>query len=214
MKAILLFLFGAILILSSSVGLTGQNSQVDVRLHHLENETSDMDCFDVQVRLPDHEVVPTILGSQNYRIYYDASTLRFLRDHTVSHLNGHGYTDVRIIQAIHNSNAAGYGNLEFGESLGFINMSISDSGNPEVLLSLSQAWLSCAEICFENSASDNLGNIVFARQGLTDGYATAFTGISIFVDSKSEEATISNYGDIHSESTSSSDIMVNNDLRN
>ncbi len=214
MKATILFISGLLVLLSFSVCVNGQDTQVDVRLYQSEMKSEDSGCYDIQVRLTEPEYQQVALGSQNYRIYYDASVMRFLRERTRSHLNGHGYMDVRVLQAIHNSNAAGYGNLDFGESLGFINMSISDSGDPRILLSLNQVWLSCAEICFEKSATDSPGNIVFARKGLTDGYATAFTGISIFVDSAPVEGIISSYGDIHSSASSSSDIMVNNDLRN
>ncbi len=161
------------------LGLAGYSSAQDVHSGIRFEPVSHTDyCYQIQVLHQDDSLAK--LGTQNYRIYYDASQVRFLRERVVSLLPRGPYGEAKVIQAVHNSDASGFGNLDFSTTLGFINLSINDSGNTEELRELgNKEWVPTAEICFESLHSEPSVQLVWARKGLTDGYATAFTRVSM-----------------------------------
>ncbi len=142
------------------------------------SESSEILCFDTQFKnISDKKIK---LAGQNYRLFYDALQLKFKGDNLKSLLPEQTYGSVDMNQSLHNIDARGYGNLKFGQNLGFLNYSIRMTEEDEELITLPpySPWLSTTNICFQ--ATDALGpiNIIWAREGLTSGYATAFTEIS------------------------------------
>lgn len=180
--------------------LFAQSSQTEIRWAQLsERPNIDQTCFEIEVKKT-QPFSDSYLGTQNYRFYYDASQLRFNRDHSKSLLGVSSYSDLSIKQDIFNSNAAGFGTLEFDDHLGFVNIAIVDSGQPDKLVSLdTEVWQSTARICFEHvSTGAAQANLIWARQGLTEGYATAFTEVEQVTENASLSSEII-YHDLQSE---------------
>jgi hypothetical protein len=174
-QLILLFVIGIFIFRNQ---LIGQNEPVEIRLLNKSIEEEDMfPCLDVQIKTT---ASVFSLAAQNYRLYYDASNFRFDRIRSQSILPDNVYSPLTIKQDIFNSNATGFGSLEFDAHLGFVNMTISDSGNLDELVSLStDEWVSTAQVCFENIENSNPAlTLIWAREGFTEGYATAFTEIA------------------------------------
>ncbi len=155
--------------------MVGQKD-LDIRFEGVSHSDIDQKCYQLQIKAIQNS--SQLLGSQSYRIFYNAEEGRFLRSATTN-LIGEQY-GLKIVQSIYNSDASGFGNLNFDSSLGFINITITDSGNRDDMVSLIQdKWLSTAQICFEKNMDKSNLNLVWAREGLTDGYATAYTGVAI-----------------------------------
>ena len=132
------------------------------------------------------------LSSQNYRLYYDASALRFDRLSAHSLLPSKGYQDIKVMQALHNSNASGFGGLEFSANLGYINLSVNDKMDIAELLPLTlDTKIALASICFETVDPSKEPALVWARDPLTSGYSSAFTEIALY--KRGELQTIQNF---------------------
>ena len=86
------------------------------------SESSEILCFDTQFKnISDKKIK---LAGQNYRLFYDALQLKFKGDNLKSLLPEQTYGSVDMNQSLHNIDARGYGNLKFGQNLGFLNYSI------------------------------------------------------------------------------------------
>ena len=120
-----------------------------------------------------------LLSSQNFRLYYDASVLRFDRVRAKSLLPITGYTDLKVMQAVHNSNAQGFGGLEFAANLGYVNLSLNDRMDIASLLPIpNNTNMELASICFEVMDPSSEPALVWARDPLTSGYSSAYTEIA------------------------------------
>lgn len=177
----------------------GQTNQAEIRWAQLsERPNSDQTCFEIEIK--NNEATQPSLGTQNYRFYYNSSQLRFNREYSKSLLSGSVYSDLSIKQDIFDSNAAGFGTLEFDDHLGFVNIAIVDSGQMDKLVSMSTGdWQSTARVCFEHvNTTTAQANLIWARQGLTEGYATAFTEVEQINDGSSQSSELI-YHDLQSE---------------
>ncbi len=162
-------------IISAILSLQAQTQDISVSLTALD-ASGDETCFAIDIQNMGSE--PYALAGQNYRLYYDASTARFLRHQLSTSLPSEAYSEMTVIQSSHDVNASGYGNLEFDKHLGFVNLAIYDSGYLPDLVSLeSRVALEVATICFESLTTADEVSIVWARKGMTEGYATAYTEI-------------------------------------
>lgn len=171
-----------------------------------QSAQQDLACYDITLTAPvaSGAEVPSLLGSQNYRFYYDARQLRFRQDQSRSLLPSAMYSDLILIQDIHDSDARGFGSLDFDQHLSFINIAINDGGDPQNLVSLpSEAKIKSARVCFDN-ANKGDHEIIWSRRGVTDGYATAFTEISYYNGVKVKKAQLE-YIDLESSSKSLQD---------
>ena len=154
------------------------------------SESADVLCFDTQFKnISDTDIN---LAGQNYRLFYDALQLKFKPSHLKSLLPSKTYGNIDMNQSLHNIDARGYGNLKFGQNLGFLNYSLRISEDKEEMIILPpfSPWISTTNVCFQ--ASDRLGavNIVWAREGLTSGYATAYTEISSLDNSEQSQPVL------------------------
>ena len=154
------------------------------------SESADVLCFDTQFKnISDTDIN---LAGQNYRFFYDALQLKFKPSHLKSLLPSKTYGNIDMNQSLHNIDARGYGNLKFGQNLGFLNYSLRISEDKEEMITLPpfSPWISTTNVCFQ--ASDRLGavNIVWAREGLTSGYATAYTEISSLDNSEQSQPVL------------------------
>ncbi len=163
-------------------------------------------CYDIEVTLQEGE---GRLSSQNYRLYYDASTLKFDRRSAYSTLTTEAYNPLKVVQAVHNSNASGYGNLNFSSHIGYINMTITDDVNfPSTADTKSGIPLKTATFCFQVLANATSGAIVWARNPLTKGYASAFTELSLLSPKGTVEVLITDYTDIQEHTDGQRDKLV------
>jgi len=165
-------------------------------------------CYDVQVRAD----AATNLAGQNYRLYYDATLGAYTGG--VSFLPTADYTGFNLIQDIQNQNATGIGNLPFESTLSFLNYTIdlSDLNNGGV--AMDQNWLTTSQLCFslerEVFEDPNICfEAVWARDGLTNEYATSFVEVSEWITTNDvEELSGNNHIDLD---TSNPDACPPND---
>jgi hypothetical protein len=141
-------------------------------------------CYNVQIRDPNGSGWG--LAGQNYRIYYDAALASWQSG--ISTL-GSAYQDFTLIQDIQGVNATTpSGNLSFEDSLSFLNytMDLIDPGVGGINLPSDSSWLTTSQLCFTvapillNDPGTCL-EAVWARDGLTNEYATSFVEISEWV---------------------------------
>ncbi len=160
-----------------------QEFDVRFKLDGLDCENREA-CYLVQVRSADGQTWN--LAGQNYRIYYDASTASYINGSVMSLLPDAQYSSPLLTSDQQNVDASSFpGDLPFAETLSFLNYSIDlmNLSNGGINLPSSGDWVTTSSLCFEvpQSAIDNPSeciNLVWARMGKTDGYATAFVEIS------------------------------------
>lgn len=165
----------------------------------LDCETNTV-CYAVQVRSSDGQTWN--LAGQNYRIFYDGSQASYISGSLESLLPAAQYSSPLVTGDQQNVDASAFpGDLPFEETLSFLNYSIDlmNLSNGGINLPSSGEWVSTSMLCFavpqstidEGSACLNL---VWARMGRTDSYATAFVEISQWLSTNSTAEAI---GDIY-----------------
>ncbi len=186
-----------------SIDLFAQQ-QFDIRflLDDLDCQTGEA-CYLVQVRSADGQTWN--LAGQNYRIYYDASTASYINGSVESRLPDAQYSAPLLTSDQQNVDASSFpGDLPFAETLSFLNYSIDlmNLSSGGVNLPGSSEWMTTSSLCFQvpqaviDSPSECL-NLVWARMGTTDEYATAFVEISQWLSTNStSEALGSLYDDL------------------
>lgn len=181
--------------------------QFDVRflLNGVDCQSKEV-CYLVQVRSANG--MAWNLAGQNYRIYYDGSKASYINGSGVSLLPPARYSAVLLTTDIQNQDASAFpGDLPFEKTLSFLNYSI-DLMNLSVggiNLTADGEWMTTSSLCFEvpQSVLDNPSeclNLVWARMGKTDPYATAFVEISEWTRANSTtEAIGMMYDDLDAE---------------
>ncbi len=191
------------------LGVMTINAQKSVALSISPAETiipNDELCVELRIKAIDEELK---LSSMSYRLYYDASGMRFLRLRTRTTLPSETFAPPKIIQAQHNADASGYGSLEFDRNIGFVNLVIQQrEGNTALLLS--QEWLTSTTLCFEPLEGPR--QVVWARHPLTSGYATAFSSVAYLENNELKEAHIVEYID-YSDKLKIQDIITQSEKR-
>lgn len=171
-----------------------QAQKASIALVKSDNQDYQGICYDIEVTLHEGE---GRLSAQNYRLYYDASALRFDRRSAISQLTTTTYNPMRVVQSMHNSNASGFGNLEFSSNLGYINMTITDDVTyPSIDKIPAGAPIKTANFCFEVLVNATSGDIIWARDPITKGYASAFTELSIMNAQGTSKLDIIDYKDV------------------
>ena len=177
-------------------------SDYDIRF-----EYKDFNCIDnslcYSVALRSTSGLPVNLAGQNYRLYFDGSKMTYLSG--TSLLPQPQYTDFNLIQFVDNQNAgATNGPFSFEENLSFLNysMDLNDIANGGIILPANGAWVITSELCFRSYAPLSgidipCIEIVWARDSLTDVYASAFVEVSKWVGPGNTVAANANqYGDV------------------
>lgn len=182
-------------------------------------------CYKIQLK--PNGTMPINLGGQNYRLFYNSSLAKTT---SVTSLLPSQYGALSLVQDWMDMDASGYGPLSFEATLGFLNFAIdlSDVQNGGVEIPMGQ-WYSTSRICFQveeevMSDPDVCLEAVWGREGLTDGYGTAFIQVSRWdAPNRTVATNIMNYQDLSSESgdeacfitacsspgISASDVLVN-----
>lgn len=144
-------------------------SQVSLNLKHLSAGNT---CYHISIQNLSSEDIK--IAGQNYRLYYDANGSKFMEDQFVSYLPDE-YTPLTVVQNV-TGDATGYGFLAFEKYLGFVNLATDyhlSSSNPIIIGKYAEVKI--AKICFSEEINSN---IIWAKEGLTDGYATAFNELA------------------------------------
>ena len=168
--------------------------KTDIRLNESKSEQGVL-CYDAELNYTGDEAS---LASQNYRIFYDASTLKFDEEH--SHLTtvSEDYT-FNVVQQNHGIDASGIGSLAFEKELGFINATVlfKDPRLAGQKLKEGQGWTSIVRFCFESSGEQSDKQVILARKELTASYGRAFVELSIVDQSDAiTSLPIASYTDI------------------
>lgn len=183
-------------------GMNAQN-YYNIRLLPLETLVTKQACYEIQ--LASAQAADFNLAGQNYRLYYDASSLQYNEEASKSLLSPAQYTAAITKDNLFNIDASGIGVLPFESHLAFLNIGIdlSDVENGGLNLPASQEWQSSMQICFDvlqQSETNELTykkEIYWARVALTDAYATAFVEIAEWVAPNETQAAIAeNYFDV------------------
>ena len=184
------------------LGVSAQN--YDIRFNRTSiNCSTRQVCYDVQLR-PNGSTNFNLAG-QNYRIYYNSSVASYQSGTSVLPSQYGAYT---VVQDIQGANAdAVNGALPFEATLGFLNyfMDLNDTQNGGIYLPAGQ-WTTTSNLCFTvtQETIDNPNvcvEAVWAREGLTDPYATAFVEVSRWVSTNN---TTNSVGVIYEDLSSSS----------
>lgn len=147
-------------------------------------------CYNVELRSANG--ITWGLAGQNYRIYYDASLAAWQSG--ISTL-GSSYQNFSLVQNVQGQDASVTGsNLAFESTLSFLNYTM-DLNNPStggISLPADGSWITTSQLCFVlqeglfNDPSTCL-EIVWARDGHTDAYATSFVEVSEWVQADSTQ---------------------------
>ncbi len=139
-----------------------------------------------------------VLADQNYRIYFDASSLQFDTKYSNSDLPSDLYSDIYIHEHLENVPAGKVNQLEFDKNLGFVNFSINLSNDftGGIKIKPSHGWERVAILRFQLAPNQDPADIVWSREGTTNKYATAFVQIMEWLGpNKTELADITEFTD-------------------
>lgn len=149
-------------------------TEVEIKFEQVQ-VTDNKLYVDVEVRSQSDEF---ILAGQNLRAYFDSSVLAFDKNNSKSQLNNDIYSPLNIITHRENIDASRVGQLDFDKNLGFINMTIDLMDVTNGGTAISDEWVTIATLAFDIKKKNATADIVWARLGAGDAYATAFVQIS------------------------------------
>ncbi len=118
------------------------------------------------------------LADQNYRLYFDATTMSLVEHQSNSDLPSDQYSPIQFHQVIEHADAGGVNQLSFDNDLGFINFSIDliNDSKGGLTIKRKHGWERVAVLSFKLSEGDP-SQLVWGREEATDEYATAFVEI-------------------------------------
>ena len=156
-------------------------------------------CYDVQIRSANG--TSWGLAGQNYRIFYNSALASYISG--TSLLPTSSYTNYVLVQDVQDANASGVnGPLAFEATLGFLNyyMDLNDVANGGISLPANGNWVTTSNLCFnvDQSVFDDPNiclELVWARDGLTNDYATAFVEVSQWVGANNTTPAVPNFHD-------------------
>lgn len=166
-------------------GLLGQNL-VDIRFAPVKHDR--LSCYDLEVRAVDREEI--LLAGQNYRIFYNPSTLSFLKNKVDSYSPRETYDDIRILKKHHSDEI----------STAMINLGIDAvKYDPSKNIKLGRKeWTKTAHVCFERT-NQNAFDLTWAREAKTADLATAYVSLSEWIDNKGQQPLrVNEYIDFYS----------------
>lgn len=175
---------------------TQVNASIQLKLMNPESKAQDQFCYILELKLEEEQKV--FLASQNYRLFYNASEMKYRPDLSSLILSEENY-DLRIVQDLTGIDASGVGVLPFESNLGFINATIVLMGSSHTGTSLRgpDIPVEIGQFCFEPIKPKAEPKIVFARKNYTSAYGRAYSEISIFnLDQNVSTLNITHYGDV------------------
>jgi len=171
-----------VLLCTSSL-IAQQTYDIRFKLDNIDCEKNEV-CYFVQIRSANEN--SWMLAGQNYRVFYDASRATYKVGSGISQLPPNDYAPFTLTTNVPGTDASAFnGLLPFDKTLGFLNYSIDlmDLASGGIALDASGEWINTTMLCFNvtdetiNNANECI-NLIWARPGLTDAYATAFVEVS------------------------------------
>ncbi len=149
-------------------------SKEDVSQQSLAHKT--VDCY--KIALKNKSSKPVGLAGQNYRLYYNSDAV-MLEDASIKSQLPASYTPMKLVQHTFDADATGFGVLPFESHLGFINLAndYNLSSAAPVTIGVGET-ADIADLCFNVTDASQDSGLTWAREDLTQSYATAFVEIA------------------------------------
>jgi len=125
-------------------------------------------CYDISLKSSNKHQI--LLAGQNYRIFYDAKKLNFIKEDSYSLLDPRSYSALDVL----NTETQGIGFL----SLSAAGRKLTDK---TVYLEGDDIWTKTIHVCFERE-TENSFDLTWAHDGKTGAFATAEVTMSEWVD--------------------------------
>lgn len=170
---------------SVTVVLSKDNS-IDKR-SDIENQ----DCYKIQLKNKSAKAAG--LAGQNYRLYYNSDAV-ILDEERIKNFLPNSYTSIKLVQHEFNVDASGFGLLPFESNLGFINLATDFklSAEKPIMIGVGET-VDVAEICFTIKDETLTPDYTWAREDLTQTYATAFVEITMLENKKLKKMQIDDF---------------------
>lgn len=187
-----------------SVGIYA--SQADIRFANTRYDMNRM-YVDIEMKATNGSFV---LGSQNLRVFYNTSALKLNNEYVKSSLTLEKYSSLKIVEQYENINADDVNQLKFDNNLGFVNISIELLDMIHGGERINSDWSAIAVLSFDIVDTKKPAELVWAREGRSNEYATAFVEVSEWVSPNSTKMKeVNEYNDL---STQISLTKVNGEL--
>lgn len=167
------------LVMFLTVFTYGQSVVVVLNKDDSKDQRSDIhnqDCYKIQLKNKSTKVVG--LAGQNYRLYYNSEAV-MMDESSIQNFLPKSYTVLNLVQHAFDVNATGFGVLPFESHLGFINLATDyklSSGMP-VMIGVGET-MDVARMCFDITDVSKDAALTWAKEDLTQTYATAFVEIA------------------------------------
>ncbi len=140
------------------------------------------ECYKIQIKNKSSKAVG--LAGQNYRLYYNSNAVILDEEHIQSYLP-ETYTSMKVVQHVFDVDATGFGILPFESHLGFINLATDFKLSTAGPVSIgSGESVNVAGLCFNISDETLDSGLTWAKEDLTQTYATAFVEIAALEGNK------------------------------
>ena len=173
------------------------NNAIDIRFSEpIIDQNTQTAYVNIQLKSTDDQLV---LAGQNYRIFYNTDVLSLNEELSNTNLPEGKYTDMIFTNTVEQVKAAGAGDLNFDDNMGFSNFSIDLTDQLEGGLTITSGdeWTTVATLNF--SIIDEIDDIqmVWGRQDRSEEYATAYVEMAEWVSPrKIESLEINEYHDL------------------
>ena len=170
-----------LIILSLLFSTTIFASQADIRFANIRYDMNTM-YVDIEMKATNGSFV---LGSQNLRVYYNTNALKLNTEYVKSSLTLERYSALKIVEQYENINADDVNQLKFDNNLGFVNISIELLDMIHGGERINSDWSAIAVLAFDIVDTKKPAELVWAREGRSNEYATAFVEVSEWVSPNS-----------------------------
>ena len=152
-------------------------SDVEIRFANTQYDMEKM-YVDVEIKSTNGSF---ILGSQNLRVYYNTDAVALNDGLSRSTLSREMYSELNVVNKFEKVNADEVNQLSFDNDLGFANLTIELEDMLNGGSSVNGEWSKVAVLVFDVINEDQTAELVWAREGKGDAYATAFVEMAEWV---------------------------------
>jgi hypothetical protein len=152
-------------------------SDVEIRFANTQYDMEKM-YVDVEIKSTNGSF---ILGSQNLRVYYNTDAVALNDGLSKSTLSREMYSELNVVNKFEKVNADEVNQLSFDNDLGFANLTIELEDMLNGGSSVNGEWSKVAVLVFDVINEDQTAQLVWAREGKGDAYATAFVEMAEWV---------------------------------
>ncbi len=121
------------------------------------------------------------LGTQNLRAYYNTSAIQLNNGLSKSSLSTEAYNKLKVVSKFEAVNADDVNQLNFDNNMGFVNFTIELADMQKGGVTVAGEWTSVATLVFDIQDHDTDAHLVWAREGKSDAYATAFVEMAEWI---------------------------------